>query len=405
MACTAGLCRCSTDAECGSAFKCIDAPTSIGGAKTCRATRGYGAGSGVSGLFVYSGQGAGWALSRYTWNEHAYTPVNVQDDTRVKKAAQCAIDEAAAWTPANPSQNSFKQQLQYPGSAPTGLPDLTIQYPCVPDQLPICNRGAGTAPPGVMVVGFPGNASKFDGDTDKNVTVGPCYTTKPLAPGECVAITCPGAGKGTDEYMINPSCTNGKVCATNADCGGAVCDPTSKRCPATCSKSGLTSTPTMAECPSGAGDWSFVHGGSSGGSTVCGGTSTPTSATFTRDFNATCASGTRVKWRLFTWNTTDPIGSNVTFAFRTATTSAGLATATPVTVAVAGYATGTTTPADPQICQATPAPACSRDLATYLTPNNNLYLRMEATLNAYTMSGAAPTLNGWDVRYDCVPSE
>lgn len=402
MACTSGLCRCTADAQCGTGFKCIDPPASTGGAgKTCRATKSYAAGGGENGISVYSGPGAGWALARYIWNQQAYTPATIQDNGKVKSTSVCTADETKAWTPANPQENSFRQQLAYPGSSGGGLPDLTLQYPCVPDQIPVCNRGAGTAPPGVMVVGFPGNSSKFEGDSDKAVKIGPCYTTAPLKPGECVNLACPGAGKGTEEYMINPSCTSGTKCTTSADCGGATCDASTSRCPMTCTKSGLASTPAMPECPGGSSGWSFVHGSSS--KAVCGGAVGASPAVFTRDFVATCPMGTQVRWGLFRWDTATPSGTNIELRFSTAATAADLVTATKQLVARPGFfpVGSSTATADPQVCTGT----CTRDLGTFVVPSNLPVLRMEATLNPDGATGAAPVLNGWNVTYDCRPSE
>jgi hypothetical protein len=357
---------------------------------------------------MWSGPGAGWAQSRFVWNQHAYTPVAVRDDSKIPTTSALQTASAAAWTPANPRLNSFRQQLQYPGTPASGLPDMTVQYPCKENFLTLCNRGAGTAPPGVMVVGFPGNASGFEGSSDKNVTVGPCYTTTPIAPGACVEIACAGAGKGTEEYMVNPSCSGG-TCKTNTDCkgGGATCNLSTGFCQAVCKKEPfIGATPPLPECTDNAGSWSFVHGGKSG---ACGGAFTPPSAaTFVRDFQATCPSpDLRPVWTLFTYSTVTPAGTNVAFNFKTASTQAGLASAVaPAAALVAqpGFvpAGSTTLSADPAICQ---TPTCYDDLSKALTPNNSAWLRMEATLNPNPVTGAGPTLNLWNVSYDCKPME
>lgn len=408
MTCDSGFCRCTSHAQCGSGFKCINPPTGTpGSGMTCRPTRQYGTGSGVASVQMWTGPGAGWAQSRWIWNEHAYTPALVKDDGSVKSTSLLESDEAAAWTPSNAAQNSFRQQLQYPGTPASGLPDLTVQYPCKPGYLTICNRGAGAAPPGVMVVGFPGNSSGFDGSSDKNVTVGPCYTTGPLNPGQCTDVACAGAGKGTDEYMVNPACVGG-TCKTDADCKGksSTCNVSTGFCTATCTKDAfIGSTPPITECSDSSGAWSFFHPSASA---VCGGSVTPApSATFTRDFNATCPTGTSVKWGLFTYSTTEPAGANIQFVFTTAATQAGLGSAVSpalATVATPGYlpAGSTTATTDPQVCA---TPGCYYDLSAKLTPTSNAWVRMAATLNPNPTTGAAPVLNGWNVTYDCLPSE
>lgn len=409
MTCQVGLCRCTTHAQCGTGFKCINPPAGTpGSGMTCRPTRAYGNGSGVSGVQVWSGPGAGWAQSRWIWNQHAYTPALIKDDGRVKTTSACTADEAAAWTPANPRENSFRQQLQYPGTPASGMPDLTVKYPCTVDKLTLCNRGAGAAPPGVMVVGFPGNSSGFEGSSDKNVTIGPCYTTAPLAPGACVDVPCPGAGKGTEEYMVNPSCTGG-FCESDADCKGtAKCNLTTGYCQASCTKSSaLGATPPLPECSDNSGSWSFVHGSKSA---VCGGLTPPSSATFTRDFQGVCPSGTRVRWGLFTWETATPVGTHIAFTFKTADTQAALGAAVAPAVAVVampGYSpAGSSTPtADPQVCKTSSSPACYRDLSKLIVPASHPWLRMEATLVPNPVAGTGPTLNYWNVTYDCPPTE
>lgn len=119
--------------------------------------------------------------------------------------------------------------------------------------------------------------------------------------------------------------------------------------------------------------------------------------TFVRTFQAeTCPIGRRLRWGLFTWDTTTPLGSNVAFDFKTSDTETGLGTATSKTVAVAGYLPlNTGTAADPQRCRG----LCYRDLGT-LSPNDQPFLRMTATLSP--SASGSPVLSYWNVTYSCV---
>lgn len=127
---------------------------------------------------------------------------------------------------------------------------------------------------------------------------------------------------------------------------------------------------------------------------------TPVPATFSRVFASACGPGEKTRWGLFTYDTYDPAGTNVTFTAKTATTEAGLESAASTNLAVAGYApVGSTTPADPAICMG----ACTVDLGTKVVPNHLPILRLDATLNpSATLS---PALRGWNVTYSCVPAE
>ena len=425
MACTSGLCRCTTptftpppgvDAQCGAGFACVDPPAGTAGAgKTCRSLKCTGNGCGVSGVQVWTGPGSGWAKSRPIWNQQAYTPTQINDNGTVKKTSLLTTDETVAWTPTNPRANSFRQQLQTPGTPASAAPSLTLEYPCTADSIPVCNRGSATADPGQIVMGFPGNASKFDGSSDKLIKVTCPPTTVPIKPGECIILNCPGIGKGTLEYMVNPDCSGG-VCSTDADCGGAAgsCNLTTHQCAATC-KNGLTSTPAAPQCQPGSGRWSFTHGGGPS-ATICGGTATGASAaTFTRTFGPlTCPKGTSLKWGLFSYDTTDPSGTNVTFNFKTGSMADGgtITWGLPVQVSIAGYnPVGSATVANPQVCTAPIGGGftCPIDLGKAFTSavpaqrSDQPMLEMDATLNP--TSTDAPILNAWNVTYDCVPSE
>jgi hypothetical protein len=118
----------------------------------------------------------------------------------------------------------------------------------------------------------------------------------------------------------------------------------------------------------------------------------PPSGTYTRDFDATtrCAGTEVARWSNLSWTATLPAGTSIDFVLRAATTSAGLATATPVTVS-------------------TPTLSSPQNIGDRLVagglPATLPYLRVTATLRSNPTGSAAPTLSSFNVLYDCVAGE
>jgi hypothetical protein len=185
--CDAGLCRCTTGAECCGAmdeaqcledgFKCA-APdaSSPGSGNTCRAAHPHG----VSGIRVYHDANDKWVRSRTIWNQHAYAVTHIAEDGTVPKTSAWKNN----WD--DPTLNNFRQNVpgNQNGSA-TG--DLTAgashYFACngsaVTLSAPICNRGADSIAAGLSV-GF------YVGDQ----LVCSTETSKPLAPDECETVSC-----------------------------------------------------------------------------------------------------------------------------------------------------------------------------------------------------------------------
>ncbi len=404
------LCRCASDAQCGQGARCVDST----GGLACRPTRAYGPSSGVTGVQVWSGVGGEWAASRYVWSEHAYVPAHVKDDASIKPRAACEADEASAWNPSSASgasTNSYRRQTAYAGAPAGGLPDLTVPYPCDPQNVQVCNRGAGVAPPGALLLEFPGNASKFSFDTSASTIKASCLTTQPILPGQCLTVPCPHSGGATGEWVIDPTC-HADACASNADCGAGttgVCDPTTGFCGVSTCNASVPTKGGALQCARSDGDWSFVQGNT--GAYCATSSAVPASAAFTRVFQAApCLAGTRSKWGLFSYATADPLGTNVVFSFQTGPDVATATTAPATLVATAGYAPiGASTGAGPTTCQLPADGAfgvtCPIDLSAKIAPNDQAVLIMTATLDANTSTAQAPTLLSWNVTYDCVPSE
>jgi len=118
-------------------------------------------------------------------------------------------------------------------------------------------------------------------------------------------------------------------------------------------------------------------------------------ATYTVDYWADCPDGTKPEWQFFSWKATVPTSTSIGFTAATASTQAGLASATPVS---AGTATATTSiwtsstsTVEQQLRAASPAQA-SRD-----------WLRIAITINPNVTT--TPTLLKWQQTFDCKPAE
>jgi hypothetical protein len=134
--------------------------------------------------------------------------------------------------------------------------------------------------------------------------------------------------------------------------------------------------------------------------------------TVTRLFVGSCPSGTRPRWRRFGFETTTPTGTRVDFRFRAfARDAAGTCAARPAALVdpPAPLATARTSPTDTQTCDLSAAPtaSCPVDLTTGLGADAGQdCLQMDARgVPTVLPAPAAPTLEGWRVTYDCVPSE
>jgi len=184
--CEAGLCRCSTTAECCVAqtdadcvewgYQCTTPPASVGGANTCRAAHPHG----VTGIRVYSDAADKWVRSRTIWSQHAYAVTHIREDGVVYKTSEWLNN----WE--QPGLNNFRQNV--PGTPngqstadPTAGASSTLV--CGPGgvtlKVDVCNRGADAMGPGVKV-GF------YDG-TDEVCST---ETSKALQPGECEQVSC-----------------------------------------------------------------------------------------------------------------------------------------------------------------------------------------------------------------------
>ena len=185
--CDAGLCRCTTSAQCCSAkddAACIEAGTKCalpnagtpGTGNTCRASHPHG----TNGIRVYRDANDQWVKSRAIWNQHAYAVTHIGDLGTVPKTSAWK----ANWL--DKSLNNFRQNV--PGSANAqAVPDLTSKsagaFMCVGGKAHlsaiVCNRGADKAAAGIGV-SFSANGMTVCGAT----------TTGVLQPGVCETVSC-----------------------------------------------------------------------------------------------------------------------------------------------------------------------------------------------------------------------
>lgn len=113
---------------------------------------------------------------------------------------------------------------------------------------------------------------------------------------------------------------------------------------------------------------------------------------YQRDYDSTtiCQGTDRPNWGAFSWMATVPMDTSIQFEFYTADSVAGLDTATAVTVSVpAGTSPVDVTALLNAAMEATQLP----------------FLRVRAVLNSDAMHITAPTLNGFELTFSCVPGE
>ena len=185
--CNAGLCRCTSDADCCAAgtdaacqaegHRCA-APDSgtMGIGNTCRATHP----GGVSGIRVYSDANDQWVSSRRIWNQHPYAVTHVNENGTIPQTSQWPNN----WD--QPELNNFRQNV--PGTANAGATSDTtagasLNYACmggaVTLTVDVCNRGALPVADGVPV-GF-----YLDGTLLCSTA-----TMTTLFPGDCESVAC-----------------------------------------------------------------------------------------------------------------------------------------------------------------------------------------------------------------------
>jgi hypothetical protein len=121
---------------------------------------------------------------------------------------------------------------------------------------------------------------------------------------------------------------------------------------------------------------------------------------FTRDYAASCPSGTRPVWQLFQWQAAIPAGTSIGFRAATADTVAALPApppAKPPATADIGTANATTGGWTNEM------QTVDTSLTQETGSGSKAFLRVYMTFN--TAGTVSPVLQSWRQLYDCVPSE
>jgi hypothetical protein len=191
--CDAGLCRCTTDADCGLTYGCTDALAGTPGTgQVCRAFHREC----EPGLRVYRDARDRWAASRPIWNQHAYHVTNVEDDGTIPRTSAIRRN----WE--EEGLNNFRQNVQ--GDL-TDLPgaDLTVgmlRAICEGEDTRltalVCNRGGALLDAGVEVI-----FRQPGGDELCRLR-----TTEPVPPGICTEVSCVASvqAEGIFEAVVDP---------------------------------------------------------------------------------------------------------------------------------------------------------------------------------------------------------
>ncbi|MBK8479561.1 MAG: VCBS repeat-containing protein [Proteobacteria bacterium] len=182
--CNEGLCRCNSDAQCGSGggFGCTPPRAGTAGAgNVCRAVfKGY-----VQGVRVYRDIQDRWVRSRMIWNQHAYAVTNVDETGTVPRTSAWQQN----WKQAG--LNNFRQNVQ--GSLEPGAqPDLTVRrnqnLACEREgwrfSASLCNRGLEPVGAGTPVTFYRG--ARDAGGTP--LCIG--RSEAAIGPGVCTEVTC-----------------------------------------------------------------------------------------------------------------------------------------------------------------------------------------------------------------------
>jgi hypothetical protein len=181
--CRGGLCRCTTDAQCGTGNVCTP-PLGMddGMGNVCRSTFNRGVG-----LKVYGDARNRWVPSRPIWNQYSYSVTNVNDDATIPAASMVRDNWSVR------GLNNYRQNTQG-ALGDQQAPNLTIAPTpggCIPAmggtvtlRARFCNRGTGVAGAQSSV-----QFEAVGGDGGRTAL---CTATagEPVPPGRCVDVGC-----------------------------------------------------------------------------------------------------------------------------------------------------------------------------------------------------------------------
>jgi hypothetical protein len=235
-----------------------------------------------------------------------------------------------------------------------------------------------------------------------NTTAGSVDRSHPafLVPGQNLQPIARMGGHYLNErgYLVPSPCkSTGLECTADSDCcAGTTCQVNS------ISASGMP----VRTCKSPVSGCSMSNGACLTDADCCSGApcnqqkcqAVPAYATstYTRTYVASCPSGFKPEWGLFSYHATTSSDSHITFKARTAVDLTGLATATQVTLqdTTADNATGAAETVD-----------VGDKLAAVQVSSWLNYLDILMTFYPGAMNAVSPILHDWDQRYRCVPAE
>lgn len=195
-ACSAGYCRCASNADCGGSYSC-EPPISgtPGSGNVCRARFDHC----EAGVLVYRDARDRWAPSRDTWNQHAYFVTNIENDLSVESTSTMMCN----WQ--DSTLNNFRQNVQDP-FAILSAADLTVRNlvaNCEDSNTRIsadvCNRGEALSDANVQII-----FRQVGGDELCRL-----QTAEPIPGGTCRMFDCVAAvrAEGAFEGVADPDGT------------------------------------------------------------------------------------------------------------------------------------------------------------------------------------------------------
>ena len=200
-------------------------------------------------------------------------------------------------------------------------------------------------------------------------------------------------------YLVRPPCkTTGLSCSSSDECCGGTA----------CRVNAIPMSGAPTKVCKGAADCSQAGGACLTAADCCGTGSScvaqkcvavpnyVSSATYTRNFVASCKEGFKPRWGLFSYHLTTPSNSHIAFSAKTAATSGDLATAMAVTLK--------DSTSDNYGGAAETIDVGAKLEAEKVAYSLN-YLRVSMTLSPSAGGAVAPILHDWEQRYSCVPAE
>jgi hypothetical protein len=127
------------------------------------------------------------------------------------------------------------------------------------------------------------------------------------------------------------------------------------------------------------------------------------SASYSTDYNPSCAAGSFPVWRFFDWNAITPTGTAIDFYAQVAATDGAFSA--PVLIGVSTNEDGTSWVTSGTGITGVDSPETVDDLLTAAGVSPQINLRITATLLPDPTHTISPTLLHWRQMFDCAPNE